>query len=79
MMRDNDAHSRLFHSSARRYEENVRQGAITRAVRAQVATTDGDSVPGVAVFVGTQVRTVLLEDDAWRLTHEIADALESSP
>lgn len=68
---------RLFMSKAERFTDDVRAAASLKANPVWLATPDRDRVAGVGIFVGTAPRFMIPLEDALRIAHEIADAVQT--
>lgn len=70
--------NRPFRTPPDRFESNLQAGQDTRVIPADITHRDGvQTSPGVAIFTGRRLLTVIAAEDAYALADAIADALET--
>ena len=65
----------IFTARANYWQRNLEDSQKTNALSCRRTKEDGTIVPGVALFSGYRVTTILDPADALRLANELADAL----
>lgn len=65
----------VFRSRSDMYAKNYERGESLRVVPAELEHPDG-LVPGVAIFAGHYLMSVITAEHAWNLNQALADVIE---
>ena len=60
------------------YERTIQESEGVKAIPALLTAPDGTTETGTAVFTNNKLMCTLIEDGAWKLANDLADAIEKN-